>query len=140
MKISPWIDPYKKGKPGQTNGRFAIGRPGCYLVKNKDGKVVYVGMSASNVYKALYRHFQAWDDPTQVRITFAKAGGYKVKIYLTTEKQAPALEKALMAKHKPTRNPQTPPEGYQLSSYERLAMATATQTPVSPAEEFDMPF
>lgn len=39
--------------------------PGCYLIYRDgawDRQLRYVGMSASDVYKALYRHFQVWND------------------------------------------------------------------------------
>jgi len=93
---SPYID----GKPF-----FTAKQPGTYLIyKNK--KLVYVGYSSYNVYKTLYRHFQSWNDPQQIRITYSKTDpNIKVRVIYTTAIRARKLEKALIIKYKPKHNP-----------------------------------
>lgn len=120
-KKSRFKEPYNGEK---TNFRFTNGKAGVYLVQNAAGKIVYVGMSASNLYKAMYRHFQSWKDRTQVRITYPKQG-YKVRVILTTSKQAYRLERALIMKIKPKDNPdklerfiQSAAEAAELKKYE----------------------
>lgn len=102
MKKTRFKPPYNK--KGNTNFRFTNNKAGVYLVKNKDGKIVYIGMSASNLYKTMYRHFQSWKDSTQIRIVYPKQG-YTVRVVLTTSKRAYLLERALILKMKPKDNP-----------------------------------
>lgn len=79
---------------------------GVYILR-KNGKIVYIGYSGSNLYKTFTRHFQSWNDPRQVRITFNKNDRVSARIvYTSTAKQAWNLEKALIKKYKPTENPQ----------------------------------
>ena len=102
MKKTRFKEPYNK--KGGTNFRFTNNKSGVYLVKDKDGKIVYVGMSASNLYKTIYRHFQSWKDSTQIRVVYPKYG-YTVRVVLTTPKRAYLLESALILKMKPKDNP-----------------------------------
>ena len=79
--------------------------PGVYIIK-KNGVIRYVGMSASNVYKTMLRHFQQWDDPKQVRVTYSKNDpGIKARVIYCTPQQAARLERALIVKHQPQDNP-----------------------------------
>ena len=93
--------------PYQDNGRatFKIRkRPGCYIIYKND-VVRYVGFSGVDVYKALYRHFQTWNDKRQQRVTYERLAGIKVRvIYTNTAGQASKLEKALIIKLKPADN------------------------------------
>jgi len=108
MKATKFLPPYFKDK-----GEFKCSlkftetdRAGVYMIKSeRSGKVVYIGMSKSSLYKALYRHFQQWNDRTQYRATFSKTG-YTIRIILCTPTQAEKLERALIAKHKPESNAQ----------------------------------
>ena len=102
MKKTRFKPPYDK--KGKTNFRFTDKKAGVYLVKNKDGKIVYIGMSKSNLYKTMYRHFQSWKDSSQIRIVYPKHG-YTVRVVLTTPKRAYLLERALILKIKPKDNP-----------------------------------
>lgn len=95
--LSPYLD------NGKT--RFSIRNvPGVYLIyKNKE--LVYVGFSASDVYKALYRHLQSWTDKHQQRITFKSEKGITVRmVYTSSGAKAKQLEGALIIKHKPPLN------------------------------------
>jgi len=89
---------------GVTNVTDTRKKSGVYLIY-KGQQLVYIGMSQSNIYKALLRHFQSWNDPRQIRVTYPQTPLYKVSIVYTTPKQAPRLEKALIIRLKPKDNP-----------------------------------
>ena len=104
---------------GKTNFP-ARNAPGVYLIykegANAFGKEArelrYVGYSKSDVYKALYRHFQTWNDrlidlgKRNERITYKFRSNYKVRvIYTRTGAQAMELETALILKYEPRDNP-----------------------------------
>lgn len=92
--------PYINGKPYYT-----AQRPGTYLIY-RSGRLVYVGFSSYNVYKTLYRHFQSWQDPRQVRVTYDKNDpNIKVRVIYTTAARARKLEKAIIIKYQPKDNP-----------------------------------
>ena len=96
---------YIDGKPNAGLIRSNIKRPGVYIIKVA-GDIRYIGYSAKNVYKTLLRHFQAWDDPYQVRITYPKSSNVTARVvYTNTGKQAQKLEKALILKLNPPDNP-----------------------------------
>lgn len=91
---------------GKTNLSDYIGKKGVYLIKHK-GKIVYIGQSGSNLYKTITRHFQSWNDRSQIRITYPQSKAYTIRVVLTrTAKQAAKLERALILKLKPKDNPQ----------------------------------
>jgi hypothetical protein len=97
-KLNP---PYKNGKPFYT-----AKQPGVYLIY-KNSKLVYVGFSSYNVYKTMYRHFQRWNDPTQVRVIYnPNDPGIKVRVIYTTAARSKKLEKALILKYAPKDNPE----------------------------------
>ena len=89
---------------------------GVYLIYRKrilgGPQLRYVGYSGVDVYKALYRHFQQWNDrqarlgQREERVTFRPAGSYLVRvIYTRTKDEASKLEEALILKHQPPDNP-----------------------------------
>lgn len=90
-----------KGKPNFPDLRA---KSGVYLIQNPKGVIVYVGYSGTDLYKTMYRHFQRWNDETQVRATFDKRRAYKVRVVLVSPVKAVRLEKALILKYKPTKN------------------------------------
>jgi len=93
--------PYTNGKPTFKQRK----RAGVYLVY-KYGVLRYVGYSGADLYKALYRHFQTWNDKTQVRVQYTNLAGIKVRVvYTNTKLQASRLEKALIIKEQPPDNP-----------------------------------
>jgi len=97
-KLNP---PYKNGKPFYT-----AKQPGVYLIY-KNSQLVYVGFSSYNVYKTMYRHFQRWNDPTQVRVIYnPNDPGIKVRVIYTTAARSKKLEKALILKYAPKDNPE----------------------------------
>lgn len=99
---SKWFAPYKSGKT--TLPVKYYNRAGVYLIKSKQtNKIMYVGHSATSLKKTLYRHFQKWNDRQQDRFVYDK-NKYMVKIYRTTPRIAPRLEKALIQKFTPPHN------------------------------------
>jgi len=107
LKISSFKKVYINNKINPDFKLKASGnQKGVYILR-KNGKIVYIGYSGSNLYKTLTRHFQSWNDNNQVRITFNKNERISARIiYTSTAEQAYKLEKALIKKYKPTENPQ----------------------------------
>jgi hypothetical protein len=102
MKKYKLVKPYTKEK---TNISFTENKSGVYLIYPIGSqKAVYIGMSGSNLYKTILRHFQSWNDRQQIRVTYAKQG-YNIRIVLCTPQQAERLERALIVKHNPIDNP-----------------------------------
>lgn len=102
--------------PYYENGltRFNIRhKPGVYLIY-KHKRLVYVGYSASDVYKTMYRHFQKWNDKSQQRVVYQHLNNITVRVvYCRTGAKAKALEEALILKYKPEDN---------INKYERFEM------------------
>jgi hypothetical protein len=96
---------YIEGKPNPALISANYKKPGVYIIK-VNGKIRYIGYSASNVYKTLIRHFQSWEDRQQIRVTYPRASYVTGRVvYTNTGRQAEALEKALILKHQPEDNP-----------------------------------
>ena len=103
---------HKTKPPYDSKGKTTFnirGKPGVYIIYKKTASgreaLKYVGFSRTDVYKALYRHLQNWDDPKQQRITFKNLAGIVVKvIYCKNSQTAKKLEGALILKYKPIRN------------------------------------
>lgn len=118
MKRTRLLAPYDE----EGNTAFpARNLPGVYLIY-KEGKPTpfgkapnvlrYVGYGSRDVYKALYRHFQIWNDRQSEagergpRTVYRVRAGVKVRvIYCNTAAQARELERALILKHQPQDNP-----------------------------------
>lgn len=96
------ISPYnEKGKP-TFKKRYV---KGVYIIRNKKD-ILYIGYSSTDLYKTMYRHFQKWNDYSQVRVEYKNISNLKIDIILTSTKlQASRLEKALIIKYKPKDNP-----------------------------------
>jgi excinuclease UvrABC nuclease subunit len=103
LQKSRYLRPYNK--EGKTNLIGLKNKSGVYLIKNYDtDELKYIGFSASNLYKTILRHFQAWPDRTQIRVTFNKTD-YVVRVVLCSPAKAEKLEKALIERYSPTDNP-----------------------------------
>jgi hypothetical protein len=99
---SKWFSPYKNGK-SQLSPKY-YKSPGVYIIKSKKtNKPVYVGYSANNLKRTLYRHFQKWNHKYQDTTTYDPAK-YSVRIYRTGSKTANRYEKYLIDKLKPKDN------------------------------------
>lgn len=112
------VTAYPGGKLNPYFGLIPRGKQiGVYIIY-KEGKPVYIGYSGSQLYSTFTRHFQSWDDPRQVRVTYPKSEAIKARvIYCNTSKQAAALEKALILRYKPKDNP-TKYESYTTTAYD----------------------
>lgn len=107
MQKTKFFNPYNSD--GTTNLSRFKGLAGVYIIKSKDGifskgEIKYIGYSGTNLYKTLTRHFQSWNDPKQIRVTFSKHS-VVVRIIITTPAKAPLLEAALLKRHSPSDNP-----------------------------------
>lgn len=99
---SKWFAPYKNGK-SQLSPKY-YKSPGVYIIKSKKtNKPIYVGYSANNLKRTLYRHFQKWNHRYQNTTTYDPAK-YVVRIYRTGSKTANRYEKYLIDKLKPKGN------------------------------------
>lgn len=116
----------------RSNISNARQRPGVYIIKEL-GRIVYIGHSASDVYKTAMRHFQSWDDPTQDRITYVnkQLENFTIRIIFTTPKQAPALEKKLILRHNPRDN-ELKYGTYTINSYDREVLEIYDNTEIAP--------
>ena len=91
---------YKNGKPFYT-----AKKSGVYLIF-KNNVLLYVGYSSYNVYKTLYRHFQSWNDPQQIRVTYSPNDDeIKVRVIYCNNTKAKKLESALIIRYEPKDNP-----------------------------------
>ena len=129
MKIFKFLPPYQSN--GKTRFPEAQGRAGVYLIK-ENNVLVYVGESGYNIYKTLYRHFQSWNHRSQRVTTYRgsmQRNKYTVRIVFCTPKQASALEKALILKHKPRDNEQKY-LNYELNFYDKETVKTYVNTAI----------
>ena len=100
---------YKNIKPYNEKGKPTFKKrnvKGVYIIRNKKD-ILYIGYSGTDLYKTMYRHFQKWNDKSQIRIEYNNTNNLKIDIILTSTKlQASRLEKALIIKYKPKDNPE----------------------------------
>lgn len=109
---------------------FTGKKPGVYLIK-RGNTLLYVGFSGENVYKTLYRHFQSWYDPKQVRVSYKNnMDGIKARVIYCNKNNAAALERALILKHKPKDNPDKL-EKYEMTQREGNMLNRYHKTPPS---------
>lgn len=104
IEKTKFLAPYDS--EGRTTFFNAAGRSGVYIIK-EDGTIRYVGYSAKNLYKTLYRHFQKWNHPYQEVTTYQERMSkhdYTVRIIYTTPLQAERLEAYLVNKYQPRDN------------------------------------
>lgn len=100
MLKSALNSPYKNGKPFYT-----AKKSGVYLIF-RNATLRYVGYSGYNVYKTLYRHFQSWNDPNQIRSVYSPNDEQiKVRVIYCNNSKAKKLESALIIKFQPIDNP-----------------------------------
>ena len=100
----------QNGKNGKTNLAHLKDKKGLYKLY-ENGKLIYIGSSASNLYKTILRHFQTWSDTKQLRrISYKDKLGkyeytYEVKLMGTSNNDKIALEEyKLVKKHQPRDN------------------------------------
>jgi len=114
---SKWFAPYKNGK-SQLSPKY-YRSPGVYIIKSKKtNKPVYVGYSANNLKRTLYRHFQKWSSKYQPTTTYDPSR-YLIRIYRTGTKTANRYEKFLIDKLKPKDNKLKYPSLFQQGETEQ---------------------
>ena len=104
MRKTKFLPPYTKA--GKTTFPHTLNKSGVYVIQ-EDAKIVYVGYSGKNLYRTMYRHFQVWNHRGQDVVTYVNSlhrKKYTVRVVLCTVKQADALEKGLIMKHRPRDN------------------------------------
>lgn len=127
MGKSRFLPPYTSDN--KTTFREAQGKSGVYLIKN-GGEITYIGHSKTNLYRTLYRHYQSWDDPTQLRVVYPKQST-TVRIIYTTPAQAERLERYLINRYQPRDNEQ------KIKDYAATQQDKADYEKYKEAEEFE---
>lgn len=116
----------------KRSGVYLIHEPG-FLSEGVASQPVYIGMGGKDVYKALYRHFQTWNDKTRERVTYGKFAGYSVRmIYTATVEQAARLERALILKYQPRDNPDKL-QNHTLTAEMKNTATAALRSPIEDA-------
>lgn len=103
-------------RPYTPDGNFTLKAtgPGVYILR-KAGKITYIGFSATDVRKTMYRHFQKWNDkrhPENRRAFLYDRVTYKDErsqfacqvIFCKTGREASILENAMILKYTPRDN------------------------------------
>jgi len=128
-------------KNGVKHTTFNIrNKAGVYLIYESD-IIVYVGYSASNLYKTMYRHFESWGTSKQYRATY-NPNNVKVRVvYTRTGTQASNLETALIIKIKPRDNVQQYID-FETEPKEDKAYKEYIENDIQPIAEYegDIPF
>jgi uncharacterized membrane protein len=105
VHFSKWFDPYKS--LNKTNFPKISNKHGVYFIRKKTtAEIVYIGFSRSNLYKALYRHFQWYNDSgsrdgRQRRTYYDNPTKYEVMICVCAQKHAARLEKHYIFEYRP---------------------------------------
>ena len=96
-----WQPPYI----GSVSTQKVFGKKGVYLIRELPSKqIVYVGMSKSNLWKALYRHFQSWNDHRCRRVVYHDRDKYEVKTLVLSVCDVDRYERSLIRKFTPRDN------------------------------------
>lgn len=77
--------------------------PGCYIMKNKEGKIIYIG-KAKDLKNRVRNYFQSSGDPRPFVKKLPELLSDIETIITPTEKDALALEVTLIKRHKPRYN------------------------------------
>jgi hypothetical protein len=127
MKKSKQISPYNNSGRANFPDR---GRTGVYIIY-EDKTPVYVGYSAKDLYKTMYRHFQEWNHTGQEVVSYARQYNkykYTCRVVYCTARQAASLETALIKKYKPRDNGNRY-EDKKLSRYDITTAEILNKTP-----------
>lgn len=129
----------KDGKRNRVFRPFS-GKPGVYIIK-EDDVIVYVGMSQSDVVKAMYRHFYFWGpdyrQPNHRRITYLDldAHKYECTMFDVSQSEAVSIERGIIVSLRPRDNFDRF-EGY----LDELQRSQNEQPVVENDENEDLPF
>lgn len=126
--------------PYLANGKTAFpelrGKSGVYLIR-ENGKLVYIGFSSNNIYRTMYRHFQAWHHPLQEVISYAgsrRGAKYTVSVTLCPPKTAERLERTLVIKYQPRDNANKY-KAYTTTDADEELLKAYNETYITPDEE-----
>lgn len=93
MRCDKWEPAYIKGKRSKI---FAYGKFGIYFIREIESKQIrYIGMSKYSIAKALYRHFNKWNDVPQ-RVVFNNKEDYEVRVIVLPIHLVSIYEKRLI--------------------------------------------
>lgn len=89
---------------GNRSKRFAYGKFGLYLIRHIYTKQIrYIGMSKFSIAKALYRHFNKWNDVPQ-RVVYHDKENYEVRVIILPVHLVCIYEKRLIRYFRPADN------------------------------------
>src|SRR6185503_20507394 len=90
--------------PRPLDDRFAAvpARPGVYLLKDKQGKVIYVG-KAANLRSRVRTYLRGGDERSQVRFLVDRLADFETLV-TASDKEALILENNLIKQYKPRYN------------------------------------
>lgn len=116
--------------------RSYYGRPGIYIIAcGSTNRILYVGMSKSNVVESLYRHFYPWSpharQPVNKRVTYLdhETKPYLCQIIECRRDEVIQIERALIVSLSPRDNTE---------KYETYFQTLAESAPVDVVD--DLPF
>ena len=100
--FSGWFAPYdennKTNLPKITKKKYGV----YFFRSRKTKEVIYIGHSSSNLYKALYRHFQIYNDSDkQIRNYYAARSNYEVMVAISSKQNAYKLERHFILEYNP---------------------------------------
>jgi hypothetical protein len=99
--MDKWSLPYQKPNSHSDIFRFS----GIYIIRMRDSKeIVYIGMSKSSIYKALYHHFNKWVDCTCRRVTYQNREDYEVRTIKVPINSVDYVERRLIKFFRPRNN------------------------------------
>jgi hypothetical protein len=134
----------QRSAPYNSDGSTAFNirkKSGVYIIFKND-VIDYIGYSGYDLYKTLYRHFQNWNDHTQVRVSYKNMKNITVRvIYTKTKSVAEKLERALIIKYQPKSNPNKYTD-YELTSSDHIDLKNYINEPTNPIviNNSDLPF
>ena len=106
---SSWMEPDGADTPADAPTRSVEDklealppRPGVYLLKDRHGKVMYVG-KARSLRSRVRTYFRGGDERSQVAFLMQRVGDFETLV-TTTEKEALILENNLIKQYKPRYN------------------------------------
>ena len=135
MKKFKFYPPYRSD--GKTTFPHTQQKSGVYLIR-EGTKLVYIGYSAVNLYKTMYRHFQRWNHRSQEVVSYESRmsrNKYTVRVVLCTPIQAARLERALIKKHKPRDN-ENKYDQYKITAIDENAVKSYESAEVWPDPPF----
>ena len=101
LTFSQWFEPYNE-KDKTNYSKITTKKYGVYFIRDKATKEnLYIGHSKSNLYKALYRHYQYYNDSdTQARNNYER---HETEVMLATSSKANAykLERHFILEYNP---------------------------------------